>query len=106
MSRQSYRVQHKFWLDITKNEEHALDEKIQQLKQGRGFSQTIRDALNLIWDLREGRLDVLFELFPWVRAEFLEYMQGLQPQKTAGEMELQKRMERGKVNPSSPRTWG
>ena len=29
-------------------------------------------------DLRNGKLDILFELFPWVRAEFMQYMHDLQ----------------------------
>lgn len=93
MATKSYRVQHKFWLDLTKGEEDALDETIHELKQNRTFSQTIRDGIRLICDLRAGRLDVLFELFPWVRAEFLEYMQTVQPQQTAGEIALQNRLD-------------
>ena len=85
-----YRVMHKFWLDITKNTEEWLDEQITQLKQQRAYTEAVRDGLRLILDLRAGRLDVLFELFPWVRAEFLDYMQALQP---ASDHALQKRLD-------------
>ena len=62
-----YRVMHKFWLDITKPDEDWLDEQIHQLKTARQFTTLLRDALRLMLDLRAGRLEVLFELFPWVQ---------------------------------------
>ena len=61
------RFQFKFWLDCNKDDELLLAEEIDTLKQGRSFTATIRDGLRLILDLRAGRLDVLFELFPWVQ---------------------------------------
>ena len=88
------REKFKFWLDTGKDDELLIAGQIGELKRERLFTSTIRNGIRLICDLKEGHLDVLFELFPWVRAEFLEYMQSLQPQKTAGEIELQKRMER------------
>lgn len=63
-----YRVMHKFWLDITKPGEDWLDEQIHQLKATRQFTTLLRDGLRLILDLRAGKLEVLFELFPWVQA--------------------------------------
>ena len=39
-------------------------------------------------------MDVLFELFPWVRAEFLEYMSTLQPQYNELNSALQKQLTR------------
>ena len=65
----AYRVQHRFWLDLDKPEEEALNDQVVDLKQSRAFMGTIRDGLRLIQDLRAGRLDVLFELFPWVKTE-------------------------------------
>jgi hypothetical protein len=62
-----YRVMHKFWLDLKKENEDWLDEQINLLKRSRKFTLVLRDALRLILDLRAGRLDVLFELFPWVK---------------------------------------
>ncbi len=64
-----------FWLDTDKDNDILLAEEIDQLKRQRSFTATIRDGLRLILDLRAGRLDVLFNLFPWVRAEFMEYIQ-------------------------------
>ena len=56
-----------FWLDCNKDDELLLAEEIDTLKQGRAFTATIRDGIRLILDLRAGRLEVLFELFPWVQ---------------------------------------
>lgn len=89
-----YRVMHKFWLDITKPDEDWLDEQIHELKRSRRFTTVIRDALRLIVDLRAGRLDVLFELFPWVQAEFLKYLESIQPPKPEPEFQLQQQLER------------
>lgn len=65
------RYKFNFWLDCNKDDELLLAEQVDQLKRERLFTRTIRDGIRLIADLRAGRLDVLFELFPWVRAEFM-----------------------------------
>src|SRR5687768_6376800 len=67
MAQERKRIQFKFWLDIVKDDEYTLAEQALHLKNKRGFSRTIRDALRLILDLRAGQVDVLFELFPWVK---------------------------------------
>lgn len=89
-----FRLQHKFWLDMSKSDEAQLADQIDELKQTRAYSKTIRDGIRLICDLRAGRLEVLFELFPWVRAEFLEYMQSLQPTAPAVDTEVKTQLER------------
>lgn len=61
-----YRVMFKFWLNIAREEEKEIAETIQALKQDRSFSSVIRDGIRLVWDLRQGRTEVLRELFPWV----------------------------------------
>jgi len=60
-----YRVQHKFWLDLKKDQEDKLDEWLHALKASRQFVSTVRDALRLFFDLKEGKTDVLLELFPF-----------------------------------------
>jgi len=77
-----------FWLDDTKGQEYQLIAEVGELKKQRSFSQTIRDGIRLICDLRDGNLDVLFELFPWVRVEFLKYMEGVQPKTVMSETAL------------------
>jgi len=74
----SYRIGFKFWLNIDKPNQLEIADTIELLKNERSFTQTIRDGIRLVCDLRNGKLDVLFELFPWVRAEFMEYMRDLQ----------------------------
>lgn len=83
-----------FWLDFRKDDELLLAEMIDDLKRKRGFASAIRDGLRLIVDLRAGRLDVLFELFPWVQAEFLKYLESIQPLKPEPEFQLQQQLER------------
>ena len=70
----TYRVQHKFWLNIMDTSEEALDAEIWQLKKARLFSKTIRDGIRLVCDLRAGRFDVLFELFPEARQKLSDIL--------------------------------
>lgn len=67
----------KFWLNDSKHEEKAIVGQVDTLKQERLFSKTIRDGIRLVTSLRSGSLDVLFELFPYVRAEFMEYVKSV-----------------------------
>jgi len=70
MASKRFRLKFTFWLDVTKENEYDLAEQIEDLKQKRLFSQTIRDGIRLICDLRAGRTDSLLALFPWIAAEF------------------------------------
>ena len=70
MAAKRYRLRFTFWLDVTKDDEYELAGQIEDLKTERLFSQTIRDGIRLLCDLRAGRTDVLFTLFPWLAAEF------------------------------------
>lgn len=74
------RKRYSFWLDRRKPDERAVEDLISQMKADRAFTPSIRNGLRLMADLQDGKLDILFELFPWVRAEFLEYMRELQPE--------------------------
>lgn len=69
------RIMFRFWLDDNKEDENALIGEVGDLKANRKFTETIRQGISLISDLRNGSLKVLFELFPYVKAEFVEYMQ-------------------------------
>ncbi len=89
-----YRIMQKFWLDLDKPDHEEVNEIIFTFKNARTYSKAIRDGLRLVHDLRAGHLDVLFELFPWVRAEFLEYMSSVQPQKSETETNIQKQLAR------------
>jgi hypothetical protein len=61
------RAQFRFWLDVMKDPEFELAQEIMLLKKRKKFAATIRDGLRLIIDLRAGRIDVLLQLFPWVK---------------------------------------
>lgn len=71
---QKHRLRFNFWLDIAKPLEEGIADNIEILKNKRSFSSAIRDGLRLIVDLRNGKLDVLFELFPFVKLEILDLM--------------------------------
>lgn len=61
-----YRFQMRFWVDLEKAEERWLADYAAYLKAGRNFHETVRQGLRLIHDLRQGKTDVLFEMFPFV----------------------------------------
>lgn len=61
------RKQHRFWLDNRIESEAKLNKDITTLKRRRMFISTIRQGIELILDLRAGRLEVLLFLFPWVK---------------------------------------
>ena len=69
-SASTYRIQHRFWLDSNRLEEKLLIDYIAQLKSERRFISTIREAFQLIRDLRQGNLGILLRLFPWVKDQF------------------------------------
>ena len=87
-------MRYDFQLNVAKDDELAVAEQIANLKTQGLYSKTVRDGIRLVSDLREGNLDVLFELFPWVRAEFLEYVASAQPQKSDTEINIQKQLAR------------
>jgi hypothetical protein len=64
-----FRLKFMFWLDLTKDDEYELAEQIDILKQQRRFVETIRDGIRLVVDLRAGRTERLFAMFPWLAAE-------------------------------------
>ena len=68
MANKSYRLMFRFWLDIEKSDEESIANKIEILKNSRSYSKTIRDGIRLIWDLRQGKTDILREFFPGVVA--------------------------------------
>lgn len=79
MSTEKLRLRFTFWLDMSKPDEFALAEKINELKTKRSFVKVVRDGIRLICDLKAGKTDVLLELFPWVAERF-------QPQQDTSEL--------------------
>lgn len=72
MAAKRFRLKFMFWLDMTKEDELWLADAIEDLKQKRQFSQTIREGIRLIRDLRAGRTEVLFSMFPWLAQDLTE----------------------------------
>ncbi len=64
------RKEFKFWLYHDRAEDSRLMEFIQYCKQTRQFARVVRDGIRLIWSLREGNNNVLFELFPHLERQF------------------------------------
>jgi hypothetical protein len=93
MTTNRFRLKFMFWLDITKSDELFLSELIDNLKQNRLFSSTIRDGIRLICDLRAGRLDVLLTLFPWVEEAFYQRLAGHEPVQDVNLQEQLARLE-------------
>ena len=65
------RKRFEFWLNDQRQEDWLVYELISKLKKptkGQGqFTRAIREGLRLWASLRDGQVDVLLEIFPWVR---------------------------------------
>lgn len=68
--RKGIRIKQEFWLFKNKLEDRRLIAYCDDLRAARNFLPTLRDALMLIMDLRNGRTDVLVSLFPDVPMAF------------------------------------
>ena len=66
MEKRRFKLQYMFWLEPDKPEHDALIDIIESLKEDRAFAPVVRDGILLEADLREGRVDVLLELHPWI----------------------------------------
>lgn len=60
------RMQHRFWCDLTKDAGENMDSRLMELKKHRKFQPTVIQALQLFFDLQDGKTDVLRELFPGI----------------------------------------
>src|SRR5688572_12433263 len=70
-----WRGQFRFWLDGYKANERELGEFLLKLKQQRNFAKFMRDAVRLLKDLREGKTDVLLEMFPHIQDALTAHVQ-------------------------------
>lgn len=64
MAQRAPRIGVKFWLNGNRSEDRALIDWIGTLKKARKFTQTLRDAFWLFYDLSQGHTDALQQLFP------------------------------------------
>lgn len=60
-----YKIQ--FWLNSEKIDELNVADTVAELKQRRSFSAVVRDGIMIVKELREGRVDLLLTLYPWVK---------------------------------------
>lgn len=94
-ARKGSRQGFKFWLNWDKAEDVELIETIALLMDNSQFSEVIRKALRIIPALMEGELNELFDEFPWVKAEFLEYMRELkEPDDNSGDEDIETEKKR------------
>lgn len=63
-----------FW-----GKEDDLIEAASELVNQRKFTEVMRIGLKIVPALMRGDIEPLFEAFPWVKVELLEYMRELQP---------------------------
>lgn len=69
MAAQRSRRVFKFWLNLFNDTEYEIAELLEFAKRRREYTGIIRDGIRLILSLRQGRTDVLLELFPWLNTE-------------------------------------
>lgn len=55
-----------FWLDFSKDDELLVAETIDELKVKRSFASVVRDGIMIVNELRQGRVDLLLKLYPFV----------------------------------------
>jgi hypothetical protein len=63
-----FRIRKEIWLDANNPDDQMLLELIDVLKEKRLLTDTLRDGLWIVHDLRNGRLDELLKRYSWVGA--------------------------------------
>lgn len=59
-----YKIQ--FWLNSQKPDELTVADTVAELKLQRSFSAVVRDGIMIVNELRQGKIDLLLKLYPWV----------------------------------------
>lgn len=60
------RYKFNFWLDCDKDDELLVAEQVNELKRKRSFSSVLRDGIMIVSELRQGKVDLLLKLYPFV----------------------------------------
>lgn len=76
------RFKFNFWLNGSKDDELLVAETVDELKRNRSFSATVRDGIMIVNELRQGRVDLLLRLYPFVKDAILELFPPPQPPPT------------------------
>ena len=66
MGRKRYRLQFKFWIDTSQPDGELVADTIELLKNDRAFTRAVRDGIMIVSELRQGRVDLLLKLYPWL----------------------------------------
>jgi hypothetical protein len=66
------RMRYVFWLNLANPLELYIAEILEYSRKNRQLTTIIRDGVRLIYDLRQGKTDVLLEMFPWVKTALTE----------------------------------
>jgi hypothetical protein len=61
------RFKFSFWLNCKNDDELLVAELVDDLKRNRSFSSVVREGIVIINELRQGRIDTLLRLYPWVK---------------------------------------
>ena len=64
-----------FWLNVHRSDEQELAGHLQHLKQQRQFTTVIRQGVELVDNLRSGKVDFLLRSFPFVAQVIKEQVQ-------------------------------
>lgn len=75
-----YKIQ--FWLNSEKIDELNVADTVAELKQRRSFSAVVRDGIMIVKELKEGKIDLLLSLYPWVKDAILDMFPPPQPPPT------------------------
>lgn len=103
------RFQHQvvFWVDLNDPRQAELADYIAELKSHRQFAPSVRAALFLLRDLRDGYTDALFELFPELQDEISTRLAPVESDNGGGKIEtlLEKidRLEQAMLAGNQPR---
>lgn len=79
-TRERFRKRFMFWLNINSPRDIEVARLITDLKDKNLFTKTLRDGIKLICSLREGRVDLLLKMFPFVAQYFQSQLHAQQQQ--------------------------
>ncbi len=91
--KQTFRLRFTFWLDMLNDIEQDLADYIETLKTQRSFVKTVRNGLRVMRDLQAGQVEILFELFPWIKAEFIAGVMPKPDTDPSGNEKIRKELE-------------
>jgi hypothetical protein len=90
MATDRYRLKYEFWLEPGKPDHDIVADRIEVLKNDRLFASVIREGIMIISELRQGRVDLLLSLFPWIKEEIQK--QSLSPHVVSEGLDLKREL--------------